>query len=722
MLPVVCGVAKAQEPDSVRMVEMQKVEVTATRATAKTPVAHSNIGQKELRKINYGRDIPFLLSLTPSVVATSDAGTGIGATSIRVRGTDASRINITSNGVPMNDAESHTVFWVNTPDLASSVSDMQIQRGVGTSTNGAGAFGASINISTEALSPKPYAEVSGTYGSYNTHKESVAFGTGLLGDHWVMSARISNIGSDGYIDRASVDQKAYFAQLGYYAGGTSVKFVSFGGRQKTYHAWDGLSLEQVIADRRYNPCGEITDAEGNVIGFYKDQTDNYDQYNNHLIITQRLSSKWHLNLTGHYTSGKGYYNQYKNNEKLSKYLLSDFAPGISRSNLIRQKKMVNDFGGVIASVNYNSTRLDMSFGGAWNEYSGVHFGNVSWVKEFSPSDLAHQYYRNWTDKTDFNIFARAEWRIVENLNAYADLQYRRIRHKIHGTNDNYDSNIGAMQALDVNRTYDFFNPKAGLHYTIDDRSNFYASFAVAHKEPTRNNFTDAKYDVAPKAERLYDFELGYNYTGEVFNAGFNFYYMSYKDQLVQTGEVNEIGEPLAANVPDSYRRGVELMAGVKLARNLRWDVNATFSQNRILDYTDYVDDYDNGGQLATYVGTTDISFSPKVIANSIFSFEAKGFDASFQSSFVGKQYLTNMRIDEMSLDSYFVSNLLVGYTFHGKTIKSLRVGMELRNLFGEKYCSNGWGYSYVSGGVRYNTVGLFPQAPANVLFNVTLRF
>ena len=746
--------SRAQSTDSVRMIEMQEVQVTSTRATAQTPVAYTNIGKKEILKRNFGQDLPFLLLMSPSVVATSDAGAGIGYTSLRVRGTDATRINVTANGIPMNDAESHSLFWVNMPDFASSVEDIQLQRGAGTSTNGAGAFGGSVNLKTEASAPTAYGELSAAYGSFNTHKETIKVGTGLIGGHWAFDARLSNIQSDGYVRRASVDLKSYFAQAGYYGRNTVVKFITFAGKEKTYHAWNGIDAEQLKTDRRYNSCGEIWqpvyDAAGKPVldesgeqvteldGFYKDQTDNYIQRNYQLLFTQYLSERWNLNLALHYTDGEGYYQEYKNAASLLEYGLTPYAGDpdrqayvedgkVTSANLVRQKKMDNGFGGGVFSLNYNGGRLQASLGGAANKYDGDHFGRVIWVQNYvgylSPD---HEYYRNNGTKVDANVYARADWTVTKGLHLYGDLQYRHINYRIKGQNDKWDWTSDHMQLLDVDETYNFFNPKAGIFYDLNEHHNLYASFAVAQKEPTRNNYTDARFDVTPRSERLYDYEAGYNFRSRYFSAGVNFYYMKYKDQLVLTGETNDIGEPLADNVPKSYRAGVELMAGVQFTHWLRWDVNATFSRNRIKNYTEILYD-DNYEAHPVYLGSTPISFSPDVIANSLLSASFQNWDISLQSSYVGEQYLTNTKQEELKLDAYFVNNLRLGYTFRLPSLRSISLGVLINNLFNEMYCSNGGGGSTYAGEengqpVYSNYAWYFPQAGTNVLANIVIRF
>ena len=722
--------AQAGETDSLKVVNLQEVQIVSTRATSKTPVAFTNVSKEELKKQNFGQDIPFLLSMTPSALTTSDAGAGIGYTTLRVRGTDGTRINITANGIPMNDAESHTLFWVNMPDFASSVKDIQVQRGAGTSTNGAGAFGASVNMQTEGISMQPYAEINASYGSFNAHKETVKFGTGLLKDHWAFDARLSNIGTDGYIDRASVDLYSFYAQGGYFADNTSVKFITFGGKEKTYHAWNYATKEEMKKyGRRFNSCGMYTDDDGH-IRFYKDQTDNYLQMNYQLLLNHTFSAAWNLNAALHYTKGDGYYQEYKEDRSLKEYHLHPFmydGKEVEKSDLIRQKKMDNHFGGGVFSVNYRNEKLDASLGGALNYYDGWHFGRVIWVKNYIGELLPdHEYYRNKAKKTDGNLYLKANYNLVAGLNAYADLQYRYINYKIHGDNDKYDYNTDGLQKLAVNDHFNFFNPKAGLNWDIDSNNRVYASFSVAQKEPTRNNYTDGNADEYPKAEKLYDYELGYTYRNTWLSAGVNFYYMDYKDQLVLTGELNEIGEAMARNVPDSYRTGVELMLGVKPCRWFQWDINGTLSKNRVKNFTEklYEDEWKN--PIEVEHGNTPIAFSPDFILNNRFSFSHKGFEAALQSQYVSKQYMSNAKQAEQTLDAYFVSNLNLAYTFQLRHVKSVTVGFTIYNLFNEKYENNGYagsGYTLKDGKPeRYNYAGYAAQAGTNVMGNLSIRF
>jgi iron complex outermembrane receptor protein len=729
--------AYSQENDSASVYKLDEIHVIATRAENKTPVTHSLVTKSQIENSNYGQDIPFLLTLMPSTVATSDAGAGIGYTGVRIRGIDPTRINVTTNGIPLNDAESHSLYWVNIPDFVSSVADIQVQRGVGSSVSGAGAFGASINMRTESVDYEPYGNLSLSTGSYGTHREILKLGTGLLKNRFAFGARLSNINSDGYIDRASSKLRSYFAQGAYYGNSAVVKFITFGGKEETYHAWDGIDAEQMKINRRYNPCGEIQDENGNVTGFYKNQTDNYYQTNYQLLYNQLLNDKWNFNVTFHYTRGDGYYEEYKNSRTLVEYGLQPFVVDgetIKKSNLIRLKQMENDFFGSVFSLNYKIQKLSASLGGGINKYVGDHWGNVIWVKNYIGNlDANHEYYRNSTNKTDANIFAKMTYEIVKNLNMYADLQYRRITHAIDGKNDNWDWISEEMQKLKVDNTYGFFNPKFGFHYQIDKKSDAYISLAVANKEPTRNNFTDAKFNVTPKSERLFDYELGYNFHSERMNFGATLYYMNYKNQLVLTGETNDIGEPLTDNVVKSYRAGVELMFGIKLTDWLHWNANATFSKNIIKDYTEYLDDYDEDWnalytQTANYMPSTEIAYSPSVIANSLVSVRFGDFKAALQSVYVGRQYVTNSEQDDLKLDAYFINNLRVDYTLRTNSFGTFNLGIAVNNIFGKKYCSNGWGSSaYIKdddGNVLYrsNYMGYFPQATCNFMINLSMQF
>lgn len=709
------------ERDSMKLLHVKAVEVTSTRADEKTPIAYSLVGGDQIAGMNFGVDMPYLLLNTPSVTVTSDAGTGTGYTSLRVRGTDPSRINVTLNGIPINDAESSTTFWVNLPDMASSLADIQLQRGAGTSTNGAGAFGGSVNMTSDNMRPEPYAEVYASYGSFNTNKQTVKLGTGLVGK-FTLDARLSNIKSDGYIRRAGVKLNSYFLQAAYYGRSTAVRFIHYTGKERTYHAWDGLTKEQMDEDRRYNPCGEILDGEGNVVGFYDGQTDNYLQKNFQLLVSQKLAERLSLNVNFHYTDGNGYYEEYKNGVNLEQYGLEYF-DGVTRTDVVRRKAMDNGFGGAVFSLDYQTDRLKLAFGGGVNRYDGDHTGRVIWVKnyigELRPD---HVYYKNDARKDDANFYLKGDWNVSGKVSLYADLQYRHVRHRMDGPSDVWEGT--QMRILDLDQSYNFFNPKVGAYFTLG-RHNLYASMSVAHKEPRRDDFKYMKPGMPPKAERLYDYELGWKYSSRTLSLGANLYYMDYMNQLVQTGERNDIGEALSQNMPDSYRMGVELTAAVKIAPWLVWNGHATFSRNIIKDYTDYLDDYDPlTGEYAPYkdyIGDATIAYSPSVIAGSLFVFNHKGWSGSFQSNFVGKQYMNNAMSPEAELREYFVNNLSVGYTFTPKFMESITVGATVYNIFNAKYCNNGFAGRYMDSGEIASWAVYFPQATANVMFNLTLK-
>ena len=713
--------ARAQSLDTITFYQdIQQVEVTANRAKADTPIAHSNLSRKEIEERNYGEDIPSLLQNLPSVVISSESGTGIGSTSFRVRGTDPTRINVTLNGVPMNDAETHSVYWYDTPDLVSSLGSVQLQRGVGTSTAGTGAFGASLNMTSAPLASKFGGRASLSYGSFNTAKQEVAISSGLLGGHWAVEGRFSHLSSDGYVERASSNLSSYMLQAGYYKGNTMVKLLSFGGVAKVGLSYTGVTAEQMAENRRYNPEGEII-LDGEVVGYYHDHTDNYTQSNNQLVVSHIINDKWRINATAHYTYGNGYYRNYKNDQKLAKYGLGPIEVGgatVARTNLLRKKMMSNNFGGVVASAAYTANRISVTMGLSASIYDGVHYGEVSGLVE-APDFPVTEYYRNYTTKYDASCFVKAEWLVAKGLNLYADVQYRHITHLISGTNDNFDDKIGAMQRLDIARRYNFVNPKLGVHYSFCKAHSLYASAAVGQKEPTRNNFTDIREGEYPTAEKMLDVEAGYNYEGKVVTAGVNLYYMLYRDQLVQTGELSDTGELLSRNVKNSYRRGVELSLAVKATKWLSLGGNATLSQNHILGYVDYVDG------VAFERGRTTIAYSPSVVAGVFVDAHVKGFSARLSTRYVGKQYLTNGEYEDLSLPHYCVSDLDLGYTLSTKRVERVRFGVKIGNLFNAKYCSSGYGGSWLEGATladRKSWAYYFPQATISALGNVTVNF
>ena len=713
--------AKANEADSISIYQtIQKVEVSATRAKHDTPIAHSNLSRQEIEERNYGEDIPSLLASLPSVVISSESGTGIGSTSFRVRGTDPTRINVTLNGVPMNDAETHSVYWYDTPDLVSSLGSVQLQRGVGTSSAGTGAFGASLNMTSAPIASKFSGRASLSYGSFNTAKQEIAISSGLLGGHWAIEGRLSHLSSDGYVERATSNLSSYMFQAGYYKGKTSLKLLSFGGVAKVGLSYTGVTAEQMAENRRYNPEGEII-IDDKVVGYYHDHTDNYTQSNNQFVVNHTFNNKWSISTTAHYTYGSGYYRNYKNNQKLAKYGLASIeADGIliNRSNLLRKKTMNNNFGGVVASALYTANHISVTMGVSASLYDGVHYGEVEWLR-LAPDFESTEYYRNYTTKYDASCFVKADWLITKGLNLYADMQYRHITHLISGVNDNFDDTIGAMQRLDINRQYNFFNPKVGLHYSFCKTHALYASAAVGQKEPTRNNFTDIRKGEYPTAEKMLDIEAGYSYRTLIIDLSLNLYYMLYRDQLVQTGELSDTGELLSRNVPESYRRGIEFSISAKATKWLTLGGNCTLSQNHIKDYVDYIDG------VAFERGRTTIAYSPSVTAGLFADAHIKGFGARLSTRYVSKQYLTNGEYEDLSLPRYCVSDLDLSYTLNSKRVERVRFGVKIGNLFNAKYCSSGYGGSWLEGSTladRKSWAYYFPQATISALGNVTINF
>ena len=742
LLPIASRAEEARPKlDTTAVYEMEVVEVLTTKATHSTPVAYDNLSRADIVRSSYGNDLPSALALTPSMVATNETGIGIGATSIRLRGTDATRINVTINGVALNNPDSHSVYWYDTPDLISSVGTIQVQRGAGVSTNGTGAFGGAVSMTTDALNTEFGGSASLSYGSYNSNKQALQLSSGLMGGHWVIDARLTHIGSDGYIERGSTDLKSYMAQVGYYATNTKIKLLSFGGVAKTYLTYNGVSREDMaLYGRRYHTSGQYETssgpyilADGTRVAYHDDETDNYLQINNQLVLNHRFSSEWQLNATLFYTYGYGYYNQYKDDAWLVGY--TNLSTTIEQADLIRNKIMRNHLGGLNAAATYNTSNLDLTFGGSWSYYTCPHWGEISWVDGLEKSGVAGRWYDNDVRKQDANIFARANWTVARGnddnrLNIFADVQYRYVHYEAWGTNDNSiwaDDGTVSMQPIDVDKVYNFFNPRLGVNYE-HGRHNAYASAAIAHREPTRSDFTDrymfAADDSYPEPECLYDVEVGYTYTAPRLRLGVNLYHMIYRNQLVATGMVNDGDDALNVNVDKSFRRGVELMASWDAMKWLTLSANATLSENKIRDYVDMLKDSPTFGQN---LGDMTISYSPSVIGSLFANFHVGGFNAVWHTQYVGKQYFTNNEIEALSLDAYCVTNLDLGYTLTpkramGRRDSSVRFGISINNLFSTLYESNGYGYSYMWDGVRYDDAFFFPQAPINCLANITLNF
>ncbi|WP_035645393.1 TonB-dependent receptor [Flavobacterium sp. ASV13] len=679
----------AQEQDSTKVNQLDDVLVSAVRVTSKTPVSFSNMDKKEIKFRNLGQDIPTLMNYLPSVVTTSDAGNGIGYSGIRVRGSDATRVNVTINGIPYNDAESQGTFWVNMPDFASSVESLQLQRGVGTSTNGSGAFGASLNMLTDNYVSKANGEISSSFGSFNSQKNTVKFSTGLLNDHFELAGRLSRIKSDGYIDRASSDLKSYFLQGTYVGKTTLIKALVFGGTEKTYQSWNGIDAETMNENRTFNSAGMYTDESGNV-RFYDNETDNYQQDHYQLHWSESWSDKWSSNLAVHYTKGKGYYENYKEDADMVDYNL-DPVGAVTTTDLVRQKWLDNDFYGTTFSVKYKDEKLDVIFGGGWNKYEGDHYGKVIWARYASNSELGDHYYDDFSTKTDGNIFAKANYQFTEKLSFYGDLQYRNVKYK---------ANSAETGLVDDN--FNFFNPKAGLNYAFNDKNTLYFSYARANREPNRTDYEGGNV----KPEKLNDFELGWRFNSENFQLNSNFYYMAYKDQLILTGTLDDVGAPIRSNTDKSYRLGFEFDATIKLSEQFILRPNFTLSSNKNVDLAVEGQNY----------GTTKIAYSPEVIAGNIIVYSPiQNLHISLLQKYVGEQYMNNIELPSAKLADYFVNDLNVSYEIKPKSVfKSIMITGMVNNILDKKYVSNGymWDvYPYY-----------YPQAGINFLAGLTLKF
>ncbi len=705
-----CGVASANT-DTITFVR-QLDEVVVNAPVAQVTNNHTALTNEQLNQSNTGQNLPFLLSATPALVATSDDGLGVGYTYFRIRGTDHTRINMTLNDVPLNDSESQTVFWVNMTDMASSMSSLNVQRGVGTSTNGSASFGASINMSTASplasnLSPLTSSVgISFNGGMYNTFREMVNAHI-VLPNQWRANARFSKVNSDGFLYRTASDLYSYYGDLGWYGDKTEVVGRFFGGSEKTGMGWDGVDYNTAYgidgADRRYNPAGEYTTtaADGSdSTAYYPNQTDNYAQQHAQLSVLHRFTPQWSLSATAHYTHGAGYYEQYKR-KKLSYWGL----PYPHKAYGMYRKQLDNHFFGGVVAAKYISEPVDVQFGGAANYYMGDHFGTLHYLEDSLILPINYEYYRNDAKKTDANIYAKANWRIInraqEQLSLYADLQYRYVRYERNGMNDEDMTDL----PLEVN--FHFFNPKAGLTY--QNRGHLLAaSFAIANREPSRNNYKEnvlydastGEYTGLPHAERLYDYELGYTYSHPRFAIGANLYFMDYDNQLVLTGEYNDVGAYKTKNVKDSYRMGAELTAGVRITKWLRWDGNLVASRNKILNYHQYIDLYDdqdnwNWVGQDSVVGTTTIAFSPTITASSLFSFDVAGFTATVQTNVVSKQYLDNTQDENAMLRAYSTTNLNLQYRLPMQqwckkdNAPDIRLLCQINNIFNAKYANNG---------------------------------
>ncbi len=680
------------------------VEVRAVRAGENTPFTKTNISRKEIAKTNLGQDIPFLLNQTPSVVINSDAGNGVGYTGIRIRGSDATRINVTLNGIPYNDAESQGTFFVDLPDFSSSTGSIQIQRGVGTSSNGAGAFGGSINFSTNEVIKEQYAEFNNSFGSFNTWKHTIKAGTGLQ-NGFTTDIRFSKIKSDGFIDRASSDLKSFHFSTAYIKEKTAVRINVFSGKEKTYQAWNGISEADLIAgNRTVNSAG--TEKPGVP---YDNEIDDYTQTHYQLFFHQQLNNKLSFNTAFFLTKGKGFYEQYKADQQYSKYGMPNPAAA-TQSDMIRRLWLDNDFFGNIFSLQLKTNQTEAVLGGGITRYDGSHFGKVIWAEKGLTS------IDNWYDldarKDDVNIFVKQQTKFAGNWHWFYDLQYRYVNYATNGFRDN--------PTLATRKEFNFFNPKAGISY-IKKGWKVYASYSIANKEPNRDDFESGALQ-QPLPERLHDIEAGIEKTTSVYNWSATFYYMNYKDQLVLTGKINDVGAYTRTNIPNSYRTGIELQAGIKFNAWMNASGNISISENKVKNFTEYIDDYDNGGQKNNSYASSSIAYSPSVVGGATINFlPVKNAELSLLSKYVSKQYLDNTADDARSLNAFFVQDIRAIYTIKSKCLKEINIIAQLNNVFGKKYEPNGYTYSYFVGGETVTENFYFPMAGTNFMLGLNIR-
>lgn len=704
--------AQQQVQDSLKSREiiLDEVLVSAIRVTRESPVTFSNLSKEQLNPRNLGQDIPILLNFLPSVVTTSDAGAGVGYTGIRVRGSDATRVNVTINGIPYNDSESHGTFWVNLPDFSSSTENLQLQRGVGTSTNGAGAFGASLNVLTDNIADEAFGEVSSSFGSFNTFRNNVKFSTGLLNTAVEVSGRLSRIISDGYVDRASASLDSYFLQGAFRDKNTLIKGLLFGGHEITYQAYFGIDAATLATDRTFNPAGQYTDENGTT-QFYENEVDNYKQDHAQLHWNQRLDGGWNSSIALHYTRGRGYFEQFREDDSFDTYgyeTITVDGEQITETDLIRRRWLDNDFYGTVFSLDYGTDRLKFILGGGYNRYQGDHFGEVIWARYAPTNNIGDRYYDDDSRKTDFNIFAKANYKLDDHWSLYGDLQYRTVGYQANGN----ETGI-------VDDTFNFFNPKAGLTYDLNANHNFYFSFAVANREPNRNDYENGN----PRPESLKDFELGWRYVSSDFQVNTNVFYMRYKDQLVLTGELNDVGAPLRANVGDSYRLGLELDANLRLGKVWEWQPNFAISTNKNIDFV-----FQRDGVLQN-LGNTTISFSPNLIVGNRIAYVPNDvFQMAVLTKYVGKQYMGNIDAESSVLKAYSQTDFNISYQIKPKAIfKSIVFSGLVNNIFDARYVSNGYFFTFDDTFTTPGTTttiegaGYYPQAGINFLLGVKIQ-
>lgn len=717
--------------DSLKTVELDDVIVYSTRANEKTPTTYSTVNREKISERNLGQDLPILLNFTPSLITTSDAGAGVGYTGLRIRGSDATRINVTINGIPLNDSESHGVFWVNTPDLSSSLSSIQIQRGVGTSSNGAGAFGATVNLQTNSVSPEPFFQTDNAFGSFNTWKSNVTYNTGLINDVFNFEARLSKISSDGFIDRSSSDLKSYYLSGGRFGEKTMIKAVIFGGQEITQQAWYGTPEAKLSGNAddiqrlidfggEYSTQAQLDNLRNSGRSFnyylYDNEIDNYRQDHYQLHVGHTLSDYFNLTTAVHYTRGRGYFEQFKGDDDLADYGLADVVVGtetVTSSDLIVRRWLDNDFYGFTYSLNYNKENLNATLGGGWNKYDGDHFGEIIWAQFAGDVDIRDRYYDGNGVKTDFNSYLKLNYQLNDKLNLFGDAQVRTINYETLGVDND-------LNPYDVDTDFTFFNPKVGLTYQLNNSTSAYASFAIGNREPVRSDFIDANPGTEPEHETLQDLEIGVRSNNSNFSYEANFYYMNYQNQLVVTGAINDVGAPIRVNVPDSYRMGIELAGAYKLTENLVWSANLTLSRNRISEFNEIV--FASFGEINHK--DTDISFSPNVISASDISYSpVDGLTLQLLTKYVGQQFLDNTSNDDRAIDAYLTNDIRIAYDFSFGELKNVGINLLVNNVLNEEYSSNGytWGY-YYGADELYQQNNFFPQAGTNFLLGVSLKF
>ena len=698
--------AGAQQTDTA---ELLPVEVKTIRASAAAPFAKTNLNRQQIQKQNLGQDLPFVLNQTPSVVVNSDAGNGVGYTGIRIRGTDATRINVTVNGIPFNDPESNGAFFVNLPDILSSTSSIQIQRGVGTSTNGAAAFGGTINLSTHDNNLQPYFESNNTYGSFQTLKNNIRLGSGLLGNHFTADLRLSQIKSNGFIERAKTALQSYYFSTAYLSDKSTVRFTTFSGREKTYQAWNGITEADLKDNRQVNYAG--TEKPGVP---YENETDNYKQDHYQLFFTQKIAPSLTFNTGLFYIKGQGYYEQYKADRDYGDYGIANPVYGgveVSSTDLVRQLWLDNDFYGDIFSLQYTKPGTELTLGGAVSKYLGNHFGKVIWAANGLPEGTK-TWYDHDAVKNDFNVYTKWQQSLSRNLQFFIDLQLRKVGYTIDGFRDN--------PTLSVDQHYNFFNPKAGITYQVNNWTAF-ASYSIGNKEPNRDDF-EASVAELPKPESLHDIEAGIEQKGKSYSLGANFYYMKYNDQLVLTGKINDVGAYTRTNIANSYRLGIELQGGATITNWLKASANLTLSRNKIKDFTEYIDDYDNGGQHMNTYNETDISFSPFVLgAATITVTPFQKATVDLLSKYVGKQYLDNTGNEGRKLNAFYTQDIRATYSFSKGWIKNTDLVLQVNNIFNKKYEPNGYTFSYYSGSQLQTENYYFPMAGMTWMLGVNVR-